>query len=232
MSGTRLRRNTEYDRLTVAVMKRTLRPDSNGIDVGAHRGTLLRHLVDIAPDGHHVALEPLPAYAAALRRRFPTVQVCQCAASDEDGEATFFHVVTNPSYSGLTQRQYPHDGEAVETVSVRVARLDDVVDPDTPIRFVKVDVEGSELAVLRGARTLLERWHPAVVFEHGWDDGAPPADDTSGALFDLLAGCGLGTYELVTWLVGGSPLTKQQFGTSLAQGSYYFIAAEGSGTRG
>lgn len=51
------------------------RPNSNCIDVGAHRGAILSHIVRIAPLGRHVAFEPLPRFAASLRRKFPQVAV-------------------------------------------------------------------------------------------------------------------------------------------------------------
>jgi FkbM family methyltransferase len=219
-------KNVEYDHMTVSVMQRILTPDSNGIDVGAHRGTILRHLIELAPGGHHVAVEPLPAFARGLRRQFPNVEVLELALSDVAGESTFHHVVTSPSYSGLSTRRYPHHGEVVEDIAVRVERLDDVVRPDRPIQFLKIDVEGSELGVLTGARRLLERWRPVVVFEHGWDGGKRPADDdTTGALWDVLTSTGLAVYELSAWLDDGAPLTQAGFEDSLAKGTYYFLAA-------
>ena len=218
-------KNAEYDQMTVSVMQRILTPDSNGIDVGAHRGTILRHIIELAPGGHHVAVEPLPAFARGLRRQFPDVEVLELALSDVSGESTFHHVVTSPSYSGLSTRSYPHHGEVVEDITVRVERLDDVVSQDRPIQFLKIDVEGGESRVLSGARCLLERWRPVVVFEHGWYGGKRPADDTTDALWDVLTSIGLAVYDLPAWLDDGAPLTHERFENSLAHGTYYFLAA-------
>ena len=218
--------NREYDRQIVRVMRRVLEPSSNGIDVGAHRGTILRHLVELAPQGHHVAVEPLPAFAAGLRRRFSDVEVLEVALSDAHGKASFHHVVTNPSYSGLSTRRYPSH-EVVQDIKVCVAPLDDLVDPDRPVRFVKVDVEGGELGTLKGARRLLERWRPVVAFEHGWDRGRRPADDTTAALWEVLTDAGLDVYEIPDWLDHGAPLTEEAFEAALSRGSYYFLAAAG-----
>src|SRR5581483_4566427 len=85
--------NERYDALTRAVMRRVVRPDSSGVDVGAHRGSLLRELVRLAPAGRHHAFEPLPFLADALRRRFPSVRVHEIALSDASGRAAFAHVV-------------------------------------------------------------------------------------------------------------------------------------------
>jgi FkbM family methyltransferase len=224
--GSRPRDAVEYDRLTMAVMKRVLSADSNGIDVGAHRGTILRHMVERAPRGHHFAVEPLPVFAAGLRRRFPGVEVLELALAAEPGEATFHHVVTNPSYSGLSFRTYPHQGEVIDDIAVRVERLDAVIPEDLPIQFLKIDVEGGELGVVRGSDALLRRWHPVVVFEHGWaDERTQPADGSSDALWNELTSVGLEIFELSTWLDGGDSLTSGGFKDRLAQGTYYFLAA-------
>jgi FkbM family methyltransferase len=227
--GSRPTGAVEYDQLTMSVMKRVLRPDSNGIDVGAHRGTILRHLLDIAPDGHHYAVEPLPVFANGLRRRFPGVEVLELALSDKQGEATFHHIVTNPSYSGLNFRDYPNEGEVIEDIAVRVERLDAVIPEDVPIRFLKIDVEGGELGVIRGSESLLRRCHPVVVFEHGWSGAqTQPAGAPTDAIWEELASAGLGVYELSTWLADGEALSLTEFGEHLAQGTYYFLAASPS----
>jgi FkbM family methyltransferase len=224
--GSRPTGAVEYDQLTMSVMQRVLRHDSNGIDVGAHRGTILRSLVDLAPGGHHYAVEPLPVFANGLRRRFPQVEVLELALSDQQGEATFHHIVTNPSYSGLSFRDYPNEGEVIEDIAVKVERLDAVIPEDVPIRFLKIDVEGGELGVLRGSQSLLRRWHPVVVFEHGWSGAQEqPADVPSDAIWEELASAGLGIYELDAWLSDGDALPLVAFREHLAQGTYYFLAA-------
>jgi FkbM family methyltransferase len=216
----------EYDDLTMAVMKRVLRSDSNGIDVGAHRGTILRHMVALAPNGQHFAVEPLPVFAAGLRRRFPQVQVLELALADARGEATFHHIVTNPSYSGLSFRTYPNQGEVIDDITVQVERLDAVIPDDLPIQFLKIDVEGGELGVLQGSQSLLRRWRPLVVFEHGWgEEKSQPADGSTDALWEELTSAGLEVYELNTWLSDGVALTNEAFKDRLGNGIYYFLAA-------
>jgi FkbM family methyltransferase len=219
--------NAGYDRLTVSVMRRVLGAESNAIDVGAHRGTMLRHMIVLAPRGRHFAFEPLPTFAAGLRRRFPGVDVREVALSDTPGEAVFHHVVTNPSYSGLSRRRYPNEGEeaSVREISVRTARLDDEIPKDLPVHLLKIDVEGAEATVVRGARSILRRCRPVVVFEHGWDDGRRPETDTTGSLWEELVGAGLGVYQLAAWLDDGAPLSREGFEEALSKGDYYFLAA-------
>lgn len=151
-----------------AVFAAVLAEDGNAIDVGAHGGAVLDDLLRIAPRGRHVAFEPLPDLAAALQRRLPQVDVRAVALSDANGEATFAHVVDRPGWSGLRQRPTP-DGAAarVDTITVPTRRLDDALPDGYAPALVKIDVEGAELQVLRGARETLTRHRPVLVLEHG-----------------------------------------------------------------
>jgi FkbM family methyltransferase len=52
-------------------------------------------------------------------------------------------------------------------LTVQTARLDHLVAVETRVAFVKIDVEGGELGVLRGGERPLRRHRPIIVFEHG-----------------------------------------------------------------
>jgi hypothetical protein len=69
--------NASYDRQTVEVMSHVLRRNSNCIDVGAHVGDILRHMINISPLGKHYAFEPLPDLSQKLTESFPLVIVRQ-----------------------------------------------------------------------------------------------------------------------------------------------------------
>ena len=142
----------------------SLLKDSNAIDVGAHSGTVLSEILRLAPEGRHFAFEPIPALAERLQRDFPGVRVHAAAAAAADGTAQFTVVTGAPALSGLRNRT-PH--APTETISVRLVRLDDVIPEEVPISLLKVDVEGGELAVLQGARSMLQRHRPVITFEHG-----------------------------------------------------------------
>jgi FkbM family methyltransferase len=48
---------------------------------------------------------------------------------------------------------------------VEVRRIDDLGLPDHPVSFIKADVEGAELGVLRGAEKTIRRWRPIIIAE-------------------------------------------------------------------
>jgi len=165
------RRPSEWERRAVrdsrnmaALIREVVTPTSIAVDVGAHTGSVLRLIVGAAPSQRHHAFEPLPDLAAQLRERYPSVTVHECALADHTGEADFFRIVDKTAWSGL------HVQDAVaslarETLTVPLRRLDDILQ-GAPVHFIKIDVEGAELGVLRGARETLAAHHPVIVFEH------------------------------------------------------------------
>jgi FkbM family methyltransferase len=221
--------NALYDAQTVAVMARVLARGSNCIDVGCHRGAILNGMLRFAPDGTHFAFEPLPDLFADLTAKYanvPTVRLHELALSDAPGDTTFQHVVTNPAYSGLKQRRYDRPNEQVVEITVKVARLDDVLPSGFDIRLVKIDVEGAELQVLRGGTGMLRRCLPFVVFEHGL--GAADCYDTRPEqVFDLLSDCGLRVSLMKDWLEHGSAkaFTRAAFAEEFDTGrNFYYLA--------
>ena len=117
-----------------------------------------------------IAFEPQPRLARLLRRSF------EAGGLDADGvyeialfdreDVLEFHVPEHRS--GAASLFNPaRPGERAQVHRVRAARLDDVLANEAlPGRVVlKLDVEGSEIAVLNGARTLIHQYRPTLVLE-------------------------------------------------------------------
>jgi FkbM family methyltransferase len=185
----------DHEALTT-IFAAALAPDACCIDVGAHSGDVLAEIVRIAPHGRHIGFEPLPAFATALQRRLPGVEVRNVALGDTPGSAPFTHVLDRPGWSGLKTRPTP-DGNAprTETIEVTVERLDDALAAGYAPALIKIDVEGAELGVLHGARATLAAHHPLLVFEHGLGSadhyGTGPGD-----VHDFLRGLGYRIFDL------------------------------------
>ena len=215
-----------YDQHTSLIMRLMLSPNSSCIDVGAHVGALLTEMVRQCPNGNHVAFEPIPHLFEALQARFPDVKVYPFACSDERGASPFFFVENDPAYSGLRRRTYDRPDPKVSEITVARALIDDVISPAQKIDFIKIDVEGAELKVLRGAKRVIIENRPLIVFESGI--GASDYYGTTGEmLFDFLVGeCGLEINTLDGFLCGRSGLTRSRVGEVFNTTSrYYFVAA-------
>ena len=208
-----VRTDIRDNELLVALLEESLKPDSLCLDVGAHEGAVLGEIIRLAPKGRHVAWEPLPAFARQLGRRFPSVEVRQAALSDRAGRRSFAHVLDEPGWSGFEARPTP-GGSPVETITVRCERLDDVLRADVRPELIKIDVEGAEEEVLRGAMATLRRHRPIVVFEHG-AGSAEHYGTTPERLHDLV------TRELgyeIEGLDGDGPYSAVRFREIVASG--------------
>lgn len=200
------------------LMTFSLRPDSCCVDVGAHRGGVLRDIVRLAPAGRHVAFEPLPALAAELAASFPGVDVHNAAVGASSGEVTFSHVVADPMLSSISDRG--HSDAEVERITVALEALDEVLPDDLAPAFVKVDVEGAELGVFQGAIETLRRHRPLIAFEHGLG-GADQFGTTPRDVHDLLVG-ELG-YRLFD-MDGTGPYDAPMFDAVFTQPIWNFVA--------
>lgn len=207
----RARQSLQYDRETVAVLERVAQADSNCVDIGCHRGSLMRTIIQQAPRGRHFGFEPIPELAQDLQRRFPEVTIKAMALSDHAGQAQFCHVADNPGLSGFRRMGHVRADAQVQQITVEVDTLDSVLPRDLPIRFIKIDVEGAQLEVLRGSAQTLTRFKPFVVFEHG-ALAREGYGTTSEMVYDLLAGqCGLRISLMSSWLAGGGTLSREAF---------------------
>jgi FkbM family methyltransferase len=200
------RRDARDNRHLRVVLAATLAENSCAIDIGANRGEVLAEIVRCAPAGRHLAFEALPELAAHIAERFPAVDVRQLALTDEAGSAEFHCVVGADGYSGLDKDRMPEGREVIE-IAVETARLDDVLPPGFEPAFIKIDVEGAEIFVLRGAIETLRRHRPTLWIEHGRTvSGYRGASSTD--LWDLL--CGELGYRLFDADAGG-PIPRAGF---------------------
>lgn len=147
----------ERDPNVMCFLRRWFRPGFVACDVGANIGTYTVPLARLAgPTGHVIAFEPNRSTCACLRQnirqnRLGNVTLLRAAAGPEAGVAGL--VVTDDNF-GEVHLAPPGGAEsarvAVTTVDAEVARLG-----LARVDYIKIDVEGFELAALRGAtRTL------------------------------------------------------------------------------
>ncbi|MEU9322574.1 FkbM family methyltransferase [Streptomyces canus] len=130
------------------------------VDVGGWYGPWTRRLAGRAR--RVVTVEPVPHLARLLTSAAPAnVQVVQAAATDRPGTARLWLPPGDEGDRGVSSlvRRDIH-GRAVD---VRCVTLDELDLKD--VGFIKIDVDGSELAVLRGATGILARDRPALFVE-------------------------------------------------------------------
>lgn len=140
------------------------------VDVGAYTG--LYALAAARHGANVLALEPNPNSMRRMRANMAAnpcpdggVVDMPCAAGDMDGSSPFTlhgraHMTSAASLSDQGEYMVP------------VTTIDALCQTASPVRAIKIDVEGYELSVLRGAHETLSRHHPLVIAEALTPDAA------------------------------------------------------------
>lgn len=173
------------ERWLPTILQRLLSRDSRGVDVGSHIGSFLSLLKKYAPDGRHVAFEASVAKSRWLKRRFPDVDVFSSAVADETGKALFEENYAQSGYSHVVR----HENQVARNASiyeVTLCRLDDILLDSGKVDLIKLDIEGGELAALRGAYKLIKKWRPAIIFECGSEYGMDQQKLSRKDLYDFI----------------------------------------------
>jgi FkbM family methyltransferase len=173
-----------------------VRPGDRCVDVGANVGVHTVRLAKlVAAQGEVIALEPDEEVARRARRNITLNQlsnalVINAAASDEAGrEVTLYRPGTgdtNRARASLLRHSYLTG----RVTTVPVVTIDQIC--PGPVALIKIDVEGHEAAVVRGAAGTIASHSPAIIFEY-----APELlDDPAQAPFEWLADRGYELYRI------------------------------------
>lgn len=151
-------------------------PHRTAVDVGANKGTYTWFLARLCR--HVYAYEPNPAMRWMLTRCTPrNVTVFARALSDHCGEAVLRIPKMRERFANnIGTLRDAFDDLPCELVPVATTRLDD--DGLVDVGFLKIDVEGHEQEVLRGAREIIARDRPVLLIEIIAEHNDRPIDDT------------------------------------------------------
>jgi FkbM family methyltransferase len=150
------------------LLEKTIPEGSVVFDLGAHVGfyTLLSSVL-VGPKGRVFAFEPMPTNLFYLKEhlsvnRITNVTVIEAAVSDSSG-VTYFEEGSS-SFQGRISSQ--------GKLQVKTVGLDELIargEIPTP-DYIKIDVEGAEMQVFSGAKSMLANAHPTIFLAtHGND---------------------------------------------------------------
>lgn len=157
-----------------AVVKEHLPIGGTFVDLGAHIGYYsLKAARAVGPKGHVIAVEPNPDTVQKLRdnirasgANFIAVQPVAC--SDSEGVVDLFAAPrSNTGDTSLSRSNAEHEGAVSAVYRVRARPLDAIIQEAGVSRIdaMKIDVEGAELLVLKGAKQTLARYSPILIVE-------------------------------------------------------------------
>lgn len=161
----------------LAVIRRGVRAGEAMIDGGSNTGVLACHAAGwLGPAGRLDAFEANPASADQTAWHFEANELTQChlhrvGLADAEGEATVS--MPDPGNTGSATlhgsperlARWSRDVARIRTRAIDVALRDEGLERDERPLLIKLDIEGSELAALRGAEATIDRRRPAIVME-------------------------------------------------------------------
>lgn len=206
-----------YELHVLRLIDTVLRPGDRAVDIGGNIGMIaLQMAKSVGETGTVECFEPNPACVKRIEwhkteNRLSQIKIHPVGLGEKDdilelrllgdhtGWSTFGHV----------------EAADVRMISVPVKVGDDVLFAnETPIKLMKIDVEGFELNVLRGLAKTLEKHKPVLIMEL-IDKQLRDAGASSREIFDLLGGLGYECYGLA--IAGGKFSKKLQLRRVAAQ---------------
>lgn len=151
-----------YERLETQIVRRLLRPGMTFLDVGANVGYYSAMAAEcVGPEGRVIAFEPAEYAFFRLRRmvsvnRLTWVKVYPCGLSDAPGQMTLYGGAEDDPLRNHTATMVPNENPhrrlvEIDTLDRFAERLE-----IRHIDLIKIDVDGLEMQVLRGAEELID----------------------------------------------------------------------------
>lgn len=215
--------NFDWERLLEIGYRRFLTRDSVVIDIGGHAGRHAAVFIEEIGCRRVMIFEPLPAQREYLRTRFeaqPDVRILPYALSASNGTAEFVVNEAAPEESGLKERIYNDPAaKRLSRITVETSRLDDLTADLPAVDYIKIDTEGAEVDIIRGAEMLLARCKPILSIEYG-QPGYSVYGYTRWTLFDLLE-----SMDYVLLDLFGNPFDREQWDNVIDRFYWDFYAA-------
>lgn len=159
-----------YEPDEVAFVSHQLKPGNRALDIGANIGYLTHVMAQLVGEtGQVISFEPHPVLYERLAKSVAENGLSQCKLhnlalgdAEKTGELVFGRDQAN---FGTSQLLNTAAASGISTCSVPVRRLDDILDPAEHVDFIKIDVEGNEPLVIRGASEFLRAQRPVIMSE-------------------------------------------------------------------
>jgi FkbM family methyltransferase len=202
-----------YDSGIASVVKQLVRPGMRVVDVGANVGSYTLLIAKrVGPGGRVAAFEPNPEVYDRLLANLQLnslddrVELFRCALSEQPGTAKLYLPRSGYRNRGIASLVHYSDSQD-RTIEVSLARLDDAIAHWERVDIIKVDTDGHDYGVLMGAKGLIERHRPTVLFEFERDSW-PEAEARVVSLQRWFATLDYRLYSISGTLAAMRPITR------------------------
>ncbi len=187
------------------LMQQLLRPNDLVFDVGANVGEWSLYALQVEPSIQLFSFEPLPLIYSDLKgklAKYTNAEVFNLALSDRSGKANFCYYDETYDFSGLSGF-FVREVLKADHKPPKIIRVDQLTLPDfclehniDKIDFLKIDAEGAESMIIKGAREMIEsQLITAIQFEYGgcYID----AKATLKEIYDLFVECDYAVFRIM-----------------------------------
>ena len=181
----------EDDEEDLVLVSKLVNPGDHVLDIGSNYGLYCKFLSAYTGKGGKVmAFEPIKKTFLSLRNNIKylnisNVDIFNIALSDQDGEA----VMQIPEYDkggeNLYEARIVNDVSIKNLEKIKVAKLDTILPENFSFSFIKIDVEGHEMNVLKGAEHSIKKNRPVMLIEI--NGGINERNLNSKAIVDFLS---------------------------------------------
>lgn len=141
----------------------------NFIDVGANASLFYRFLNNLNENFNYVGFEPNPSCIKYSKNKYQSINVFQYAIGDIDKvEKLLFVPELMNGYNETALGSLVSSSESDQKIKIIQRTLDSLVDEMNldNINMIKVDTEGYEVQVLKGAKKIISRDSPEIIIEY------------------------------------------------------------------
>ncbi|WP_105401617.1 FkbM family methyltransferase [Neorhizobium sp. T7_12] len=207
------------DRRERALIRGILRRGMTVIDIGANIGVYTRFLSrGVGSSGEVHAFEPSELNFLRLGQsasKLNNVFLNQAAVGDRSGTTTLF-----VSQELNVDHRTFDSGDGRKEVPVRVIALDDHFSPAKRIDFMKIDVQGFELSVLKGATRILKENRDLKILMEFWPFGLNQASTSARELIDFARDLGFSVEPVPN---SGSPSIETMLAAPVGLENYWNV---------
>jgi FkbM family methyltransferase len=163
-----IKANSFFDQVICEVAKSYIKPNSIILDIGANYGQMAIALSKIATNTQVYAFEAQKMVFDILEKNIESnnaknIRSFYNAVYDIENTEFMFPVPDLVKYA--TYGAYGLDLKAKQGVPVRSLTIDSLAF-DMPVSFIKIDIQGSDLAAMRGAVNTIAKYQMPIIFEY------------------------------------------------------------------